>query len=191
MFILVLLFATLIRCQPPNICGGSSTTVFNFDTINTNNEDGYVSLPQPYNNLIIKRINSPYTGYPDNHIPILNCSNPGIVSLGPYYVNSATSVPNVIFTTGEYLSINKVNGGTFAILSLQMKSIFIDQMEVIIKTLRLGVVTSNMTINLSATGPTLINVNQKQFDQLLIGCKNPELATCAHITYDDIALCRI
>lgn len=185
----VLLFMALMQCQSPSVCGGSPTQVFNFEDLDVSNSLGYIALPQPYNNFIIKRINSPYTGYSDNHIPVLNSSNPNIMS--EYYGNSATSPPNFILTTGEYLSISKVDGGTFAIISLQMKSIFIDQMPVVVQTLKLGVVTSSTTVTLSTSGPMLVQVDQKQFDQVLVRCVNDDFATCAHISYDDISLCRI
>lgn len=185
----VLLFVAFINCQSQNLCGSSSTRILNFDDLDINHEDGYIELPQPYKNFIIKRINSPNVTYSDNHIPAINSSNPSVPS--EYYGNSAVSTPNFILTTGEYLSISKANGGTFAIISLQIKSIFIDQMPVLIRTLRLGVVVSNTTINLSSIGPTLVNINKKQLDQIVIGCANHDLETCAHMSYDNIVLCRV
>jgi len=90
----VLLFVALINCQSPSICGGSPTKVFNFDDLDVSNTVGYITLPQPYNDFIIKRVNSPYTGYSDNHVPVLNSSNPN--NMNTYYGNSATSIPNFI-----------------------------------------------------------------------------------------------
>jgi len=187
MFSLIILVIAVVSCQQ-NICGNTQIKIFNFDDVIVTDYSGYRSLPRPYNSLIFKRVNTIHTSYSDNNIPVLNITNNNTLS---YYVNAATSSPNLILTTGESLSIREINNGTFAVLNLKMKSIYINQMNVFINTFRFGNLVSNMTVNLPVNEPIIVNVNQKQFDEILIGCVDPSFNTCAHITYDDISFCRI
>lgn len=185
----MLLFGLFVLCALAAApCGQTPTTNFGFDDVPVSDLESYKALPRPYNGFVFRRVNTPFTSYPDDNIPVTNVSNPSVPS---FFVNGATSSPNLIFTTGESMSIRKSNNRTFAIVSLQMKSVFIDNMAVFVNTSRLGVVTSSTLVNLSINGPTLVGVNKSGLDLVLIGCVNPSLLTCAHITYDDIKICRI
>jgi len=181
-----LLFVLCALAAPP--CGKTTVTTFKFDDVTVINAESYTALPRPYNGFVFRRVNTPYVSYPDDHIPVMNVSSSVIPS---YFVNGATSPPNLLFTTGESMSIRKSNNRTFAITTLQMKSIYIGQMAIFINTSRLGVVTSSQLLNLPTSAPLLVSINQNGLDEILIGCVNPQFATCAHITFDDISLCRI
>ena len=93
----------------------------------------YIPLPCPYNNYIFKRINT-YTGWIDDHIPVMNTTNSYIQNpTNTYYLNVSQSLPNTIFTSGENLSITKTRNRIFNIQSLYMTSILIDNMGIIFK----------------------------------------------------------
>ena len=149
----------------------------------------YIALPRPYQGYIFKRINTPYTGYIDDHVPVLNVSdfminNPTYT----FYQNSVISQPNVIFTTGEDLSFFKSYNKFFYLTKLYMTSIFINNMEVTITGYRNGRIIEARTINLIVSTPSEVILNLKNVDTVVIGCTNPEPSTCAHIAYDNIQL---
>ncbi len=149
----------------------------------------YIALPRPYQGYIFKRINTPYTGYIDDHIPVLNVSdfminNPTYA----FYQNSVISQPNVIFTTGEEVSFVQSNNKFIYLTKLYMTSIFINNMEVTITGYRNGRIVEARTINLIVSTPSEVILNFKSIDNIIIGCTNPEPSTCAHIAYDNIQL---
>ena len=149
----------------------------------------YMALPRPYQGFVFKRINTPYTGYINDQVPILNVSdfminNPTYT----FYQNSVISQPNVIFTTGEDLSFGKSDNKFFYLTKLYMTSIFINNMEVTIAGYRNGRIIEARTVNLIISTPLEVFLNLKNIDNVIIGCTNPEPNTCAHIAYDNIQL---
>ena len=181
-------FLLFVYCISASTCGVTPTVNSKFDDVAVSDADVYIALPRPYNGVVYRRVNTPFTSYPDDHIPVMNVSNP---SIPWYFAAGAVSMPNLIFTTGESMSIRKSDDGTFAIISLQMKAIYIDQMAIFVNTSRLGVVISSTVLNLAYDVPTLVTINQKGIDEVLIGCVNPDFITCAHMTYDNVKLCRL
>ena len=154
-----------------------------FDDIYIDNSISIVELVQPYHGYVLKRINTPYTGYIDFHLPVLNVSsyelqNPSNL----FFHNAPISQPNIIFTTGENLNIVKSNGKKFSFLSVCMTSIF---MPVMMTGFRNGKLVGSKTINLRIKYPLLISPNWGTVDNVTIGCTNPDPSTCAHIGYDN------
>lgn len=178
-----LLFFTVLVLTQNQICNNKQFDNINFDDFTVLYPSNPATLPRPFHNFIFKRINTNYTGWAYDVIPIMNVT--GV----QYYQNAAQSLPNIIFTAGENLSIQRENNNSFNIVKLYMKTIFIDNMPVIIQSYKNGNLFLNQTVNLSISGPTEINLNWRNVDQIIIGCLNPQFVSCAHASYDDITVC--
>lgn len=162
-------------------CG--SIENLNFDDIAVPSSEPFTILPRPYYNFIFKRINTPLTGYIDDHLPVFNTTGNSL------YVTSATSNPNVIVTTGENLAIiTSNNANLFDFYSINMTSIFIDQMAVNLTAYHRGVTLNVTTIILTVDIPYYTVLNWKNIDQVIIGCYNYSYYTCAHIGYDNVVV---
>lgn len=167
-----------------NYCNdASSEQVLDFDDITLNGTTPRAYLPQPYRGeYLFERI----TSRAHLSMDVLNTSSPGSPAA---YRNVASSPTNVILTSTGSLSLNRL-GNTFTLLTLKMTSIFKDQMPIFVNASRNGVVMKSLIVNLPLLVNTEIVVNQKNIDQVLIGCLYPSLHTCAHIAYDDIGVCK-
>lgn len=182
---LFLFFFALFRCT--SICGSSTPVTFTFDDVDVTSGP-YEALPRPYHNFVYRRISTPVVSYPDDHIPIMNVTNSQVPT---WYNKTAISRPNVIFTTGEGLSVMKFNNRTFAAVNVYMTSIYIDNMQIFVNTSLYGIQTSTTIITLRISVPTLVTINHNGINQLTVSCVNPSLDTCAHIAYDNLQLCHI
>lgn len=171
---LFLLFAIVDACTI------TKHETLTFEDINI--PGSYFALPRPYHNYIFRR-SQPNNNYPDDNIPVSNTSNQG----GPW-ANAAQSKPNVIFTTGESLSIRKADNSSFKIRHIAMTSIFIANMSVFVNTYRNGTLHSAMNVTLALGVPTTYKIYKCKIDQVLIGCVNGSFNTCAHIAYDNVAV---
>lgn len=191
MFGFFILFTSVLYAQNElTLCNNKQIETLNFDDVIVNTSITYIALPRPYHNFVFRRINTNYTGYIDDGIPVNNITN--LLSYHPdytFYQNAYESPPNIIFTTGENLSIEKSDNSAFNIIKLYMKSIFIDNMAIILQSYKNGIVFFNKTVTVSAVSPTEIFLNWRNIDQLIIGCLNPQFETCAHVSYDDITVC--
>lgn len=175
LFLLTLLFI---------IC---TNQILTFDDITIIGYPVYQPLVQPYNSYIFKRINTPYTGYIDDHLPVNNITNYKIYyPTIPFYDNAAVSLPNFIFTTGENLSITKSNNIFFDFIDLYMTSIFIDNMAVTISGYKNGRIVKVTNTNLPVSVSQKVTLNWKNLDTVVIGCTNPDPNVCAHIAYDNV-----
>lgn len=156
-----------------------------FDDINVVGFPYYAVLPRPYKNFIFKKENSPYTGYIDDNIPVLNVTDYLFYyPSNTFYQGSDVSHPNVIFTTSENLIIEKSNGRFFDVTSLYMKSIFINNMAVSLTGYRNERLLYTTILNLTTSSSTSAVLNWNNIDFMRIGCSNPHPATCAHVAYD-------
>jgi hypothetical protein len=171
----------------------------NFDDVYVVPSLGYTTLPRPYENFVFKKVKTIVIDPYFDDVPVLNTTNENI---SPSYRNAAVSnlsasdqsngvnpiLPNVLLTTGESLSIQKYNNKTFEIESLYLTSIFVDQMEIFIKMCRSNKLVNTTIITLPRGNPVFVYLNIAQIDYILIGCTDP--LTCAHMTYDNIKLCK-
>lgn len=144
----------------------------------------YFSTPWPYRDFLFTRGG----GWMDKHVPVINTT--GV----PYYSTAASSRPNVILTTAESLTMEQMisskGNPTFVLHSLSMTSIFIDKMSVFIEMSRNNTILYRQVVVLPIQQQTSVIINtQVNADKMVIGCVDPSFPTCAHIAYDDIALC--
>lgn len=147
-------------------------------------------LPQPYNSYIFARVNTPYSSWPDNHVPVLNTST--IIQGTTAYVNASVSHPNVLLTTGESLSLSKqVDRGTrlFTLLSFYATSVYLNNMVIFVNSFNSGVLVNTTTAVLPLKVHTQIMVNMKNIDTILIGCVNPDFNNCYPYVYDNFNVC--
>ena len=184
MFGIFILFTLIVNAQNiQNICQNKQIHTLGFDDV-TIYPDSYIALPRPYLNFVFKRVNTVSVGYSDDNVAVAN-----LTAAPAAYQNAENSPPNVILTTGESFSLKKVDNSIFNIVKLYITSIYINNMGILIKCYKNGVYFSNVTLNIQTTYPTEINLNWKNIDEVIIGCSNPEYATCAHATHDDITVC--
>lgn len=167
-------------------CGFVFSKTLKFDDVSIIGNPSYRALPRPYDGFIFKRINTPYTGYIDDNIPVLNVTNFDINTNYTFYNNAVVSQPNIIFTTGENLCIYRPCRCNFRVTKLYMTSIFINNMSVVIKGYKNNKVLNTKVVNLMLSTQTEIILGWKNINNITIGCSNPEYATCAHIGYDNI-----
>jgi hypothetical protein len=177
----MLLFALIYFISIVNSC---TILDMNFDDVAISSSQLYVALPRPYDNFIFKRINTAVGNWSFDNIPATN------VSTGTFAAYTATSPPNVIFTTGENLSITKSDNSGFKMLSVNMTSIYINNMGVNITGYRRNATMYSQSVSLLTSAPSYIAfVNWNNVDQVIIGCSIVSFSTCAHITYDDVVIC--
>jgi len=173
-----------------SICSNPARQVtLKFDEIQIPTAEGYNSgLQQPYNGYIFTRVNTPYSAYPYNYVPVLNTSNPVVDSV---YMNTAVSRPNVLLSTGESLSISYQSSGSksFSLLNFYMTSVYLNNLAIFVNTFNNGALVNRTTITLPLQVPTQIVVNAKNIDVVLIGCVNPDYNNCYPFVYDDFSLC--
>lgn len=163
--------------------------VLKFDDILVPTAEGYNGgLVQPYNGYIFQRVNTPYSSYPYNYVPVLNTSNPIV---GSAYANVSVSKPNVLLSTGESLSIARQSGGDnrFTLVSFYSTSIYLNNMAIFINSFNNGVLVNKTTAILPLQIPTQIMVNMKNVDIVLIGCVNPDYNNCYPFVYDNFYVC--
>lgn len=177
--VMLLLFVVfqIIKCQ---------NLTLNFDDVQTP-QNGLIALPRPYQNFVCKRINTPMTGYTDDNCVVFNV--PAFQGLNPgtnLYNNTDASPPNILLTTGEYVSFSYSNRGFFKIMKLTMTSIFIDNMGVLFRGFKNGRQTESFNVTLSISIPTETSLSWGNIDNLIIGCIDTSFNTCAHIAYDNI-----
>jgi hypothetical protein len=161
-----------------------------FDEIPIPTAEGYNSgLSQPYNGYIFTKVNTPYSAWPDNHVPVLNTSNPVV---GPALTNASVSNPNVLISSGESLSISRQRGGgspIFTLVSFYATSIYLNNMAIFVNSFSSGVLVNRTTAILQLRFPTQVITNMKNIDTILIGCVNPDWDNCYPFVYDNFNVC--
>lgn len=190
MFVVTLLsLFCLCTVAKATLCpAGFTSQTLAFDDLTTY---AYQAMPWPYQGFLFERVNTIYTTWTDFHIPYLNTS---VSTYNATYGPALVSPPNIVFTSGESLSLRlqpPASGkkDTFSLLSFYITSIFVDQMQVSVACLSNGIAISNQTVTLTIETATLVTVNQSQIDRVLIGCVDPSFNTCAHMGFDNIAVC--
>ena len=184
MLFITLLFIVAAGAAQQQVCSrGQSNLVIGFDDINLSPSDSTSSIPWPYNDFLFVRGGA----WADKHVPVINTTG------SPYFSTSAGTGPNVIITTGEALTLQQVvvNGNrTFQLLGVSLTSIFIDKMGVLVQLLRNGTVVNTVSLVLPIQVRTPVSLGVPlNVDSVIIGCANQDYAYCAHIAYDDFALC--
>lgn len=167
------------------IINGQNLTL-NFDDVITRT-DSLVALPRPYQNFVCKRINTPLTGYSDDNCVVVNVTDfQRLNQESSIYNNTNVSPPNVLLTTGEYVSFSSANRGFFRPAKLTMTSIFVHNMGVSLRGFKNGRLTESLNVTLSISTPTEISMIWGNIDNIIIGCIDVSFNTCAHIAYDNI-----
>lgn len=142
-------------------------------------------IPTPYKAFILKRQNTQTRNYGENDkIPVMNTSEK--INL---YRGSASSEPNVVFTTGENLLLKKEDSGLFGIRSFAITNIFLNQMLVNVDSFRKHSPRNHLTLDLKSGKRTLVTMDWNNIDMIIIGCRKHGKDTCSHLTFDDFILC--
>jgi len=189
MYSVFLLFIAIIyaqTCKP-----GTTRLVLNFEEFYA--PYGTWSLPRPYNGLVFKRINTPYTNYPNDLTQVINTTYQP--QYFPELIGTSSSPPNGIYTSGEIMTVDRpsqANSKSFTLLGLKISSVFINNLQIYINTTVTSaqgkqtlVSSSIITINVGSI--TNVLVNQTNIEGFSISCVN--YTNCAQIIYDDIDLC--
>ena len=182
---IISLFVVLITltAKAQQCSRGQTYLVLGFDDLQVAPYDT-PALPWPYDDFIFSRGPS---GYSDPHIPVTNIT--GMDG----WLTSASSQPNVIFTTAESLIMKQVatkNQRTFVLQGVSLTSIYIDQMSIFIDMSRNGTLVNRMNTTLPIGIRRDITIDtSNNIDQVTIGCTVYSYSTCAHMAYDDFRVC--
>lgn len=143
------------------------------------------TVPSPYKGFVVKRQNTQTRNFGENDkIPVMNTSEK--INL---YRGSASSEPNVVFTSGENLMLRKEDSTLFGIRSFTITNIFLNQMLVNVDSFKKQSPRNHLTLDLKSGKRTLVNMDWNNIDMIIIGCRKHGRETCSHLTFDDFILC--
>lgn len=140
----------------------------NFDNIEIPSGTSYISLERPFHNFVFKRLTNL-----DNNVPVNRNDFPAYINCQPR--------SNVIFTTGEGLSITQVNNKLFSVRSVNITSIFINNIQISVSSIH-----NYKRIILPLQTETYVELNFFNVNEVIIQCIDKEF--CAHLAFDDIIL---
>ena len=142
------------------------------------------TVPSPYKGFLLKRQNTPLVVMKNDQIPVMNTSEK--INL---YRGSASSEPNVIYTTGENLLVQKQDKSLFGIRSFQVTNIFLNTMTINVDSFKKQSPRNHLTIVLESGKRMLVIMDWNNIDTIIIGCRKHQRDTCSHMTFDDFILC--
>lgn len=186
LFILSLLQYTnaVLPCK-----GNKIATLLDFDDIQCNEDCR--AMPRPYKDFAFKRLNSPYTGWiPGNQdwpMPMANTSLfPTVYQIG------ASSLPNILFVgSGEPVVILKTTprDTMFGMRSINMASLYLDNMNISMTGTRQGNIKYEMNISLPFRQLSTIEFDWDNINEVNIVCFGDNPRAYDTLTFDDVLVC--
>lgn len=183
-FSLLLCFFIFASAARDQVCSGGQTfQVIGFEDIQVVPYEN-IDLPQPYHNFVFSRAPSDWL---NTYTPLMNTSG------APYFDAAPSSGTNVILTTNEAFILQQAaskGNRTFNLMSVSLTSIFYDNMPVYIEVSRNNLTLSRKVVTLNCGARVSVSIDSPYAgDKVVIACVNQSFSVCAHIGYDDFAIC--
>jgi hypothetical protein len=150
-----------------------------------------IELPRPHlrGDYVFRRMNSRMTGWPCDHLPVLNLTTAS-EQFGASKFSAAhltTSGPNCLVTTGEHLWLT-VNAAGHRLVYFEMAATEVANQHMFIALYTKGQYRQTLTVTLGSRGffvPVVIRpYRAMDIDEVIIGCVTPLVGHCGMVTYD-------